>query len=73
MADFNSSWKENLKGVEHTKGQKTMLQVIFPHADELSNGQRDVMSFVVQLMDVQSKLKENKKNIVVIDEITTVQ
>lgn len=69
LADFNSSWKENLKGVEHTKGQKTMLQVIFPHADELSNGQRDVMSFVVQLMDVQSKLKENKKNIVVIDEI----
>lgn len=46
-----------------------MLQVDFPHADELSNGQRDVMSFVVQLMDVQSKLKENKKNIVVIDEI----
>lgn len=69
LADFNSSWKENLKGVEHTKGQKTMLQVIFPHADELSNGQRDVMSFVVQLMDVQSKLKESKKNIVVIDEI----
>lgn len=69
LADFNSSWKENLKGVEHTKGQKTMLQVVFPHADELSNGQRDVMSFVVQLMDVQSKLKENKKNIVVIDEI----
>ena len=69
LADFNSSWKENMKGVEHTKGQKTMLQVVFPHADELSNGQRDVMSFVVQLMDVQSKLKENKKNIVVIDEI----
>lgn len=69
LADFNSSWKENLKAVEHTKGQKTMLQVDFPHADELSNGQRDVMSFVVQLMDVQSKLKENKKNIVVIDEI----
>lgn len=69
LADFNSSWKENLKGVEHTKGQKTMLQVVFPHADELSNGQRDVMSFVVHLMDVQSKLKENKKNIVVIDEI----
>ena len=46
-----------------------MLQVEFPHADELSNGQRDVMSFVVQLMDVQSKLKKNKKNIVVIDEI----
>lgn len=69
LSDFNSSWKENLKAVEHTKGQRTMLQVDFPHADELSNGQRDVMSFVVQLMDVQSKLKENKKNIVVIDEI----
>lgn len=69
LTDFNSSWKENLRTVEHTKGQKCMLQVDFPHADELSNGQRDVMTFIVQLMDVQSKLKENKKNIVVIDEI----
>ena len=65
LKDFNSSWKENLKSEVHD----AMLQVKFPHADELSNGQRDVMSFVVQLMNVRSKLKETKKNIVVIDEI----
>lgn len=65
LKDFNSSWKENLKSEVHGN----ILQVKFPHADELSNGQRDIMSFVVQLMNVRSKLKSSKKNIVVIDEI----
>lgn len=65
LKDFNSSWKENLKSEVHGD----TLQVKFPHADELSNGQRDILSFVVQLMNVRSKLKNTKKNIVVIDEI----
>lgn len=65
LKDFNSSWKENLKSVV----ENNILKVKFPKADELSNGQRDVMAFIVQLMNANNKLKVNKKNIIVIDEI----
>lgn len=65
LKDFNSSWKENLKSVV----ENGILKVKFPKADELSNGQRDVIAFVVQLMNANNKLKANKKNIIVIDEI----
>lgn len=65
LKDFNSSWKTDLKSV----GEKGVLKVKFLKADELSNGQRDVMSFIVQLMNVRNKLKSKKKNIVIIDEI----
>lgn len=65
LKDFNSSWKENLKSVV----ENSILKVKFPKADELSNGQRDVMAFIVQLMNANNKLKVNKKNIIVIDEI----
>ena len=65
IRDFNSSWKVDLKSVVEAKN----LKVKFPKADELSNGQRDVLAFIVQLMNAKNRLKANKKNIIIIDEI----
>lgn len=49
-------------------GTKKRLVVNFPNADEMSNGQRDILSFIAQIQRSLKKLK--KKNcILVIDEI----
>ena len=48
--------------------KRKKLVVNFPHADEISNGQRDVLTFVAQLHRARRKLK--KPNcILIIDEI----
>jgi len=44
---FNSSTWQWAKVTENRKGQ--VLSVVFPHANQLSNGQRDVLTLVVQM------------------------
>lgn len=45
------------------------LIVEFPHADKLSNGQRDVITFATQLMIFKSAIREDKKYMLIIDEV----
>lgn len=47
---------------------KKRLIVGFPHADQISNGQRDVLTFVAQLHRAKRKLKK-PNGILIIDEI----
>jgi hypothetical protein len=63
LKSFNSSWREvNLK--ESAK----QLIVEFPNFYSISNGQRDILSFVSLLERAKRSLKKNS-NILVIDEI----
>jgi hypothetical protein len=60
---FNSSWiKITLKE------EKNKLVIKFPKADQISNGQRDILSFIALLQKAQIKLKK-KKCILIIDEV----
>jgi hypothetical protein len=54
--------------VEKVNATKKALVVDFPHADQISNGQRDVLTFVAQLHRAKRKLKKNNC-ILIIDEI----
>ena len=45
------------------------LVVTFPHADEISNGQRDVLTFATELMVFRAGFRPDKKYILIIDEV----
>ncbi|TQV87563.1 hypothetical protein [Aliikangiella coralliicola] len=60
--------RHKIKTKEEKKKQKKRLVVNFPDADDMSNGQRDILSFIAQIQRSLKKLK--KQNcILVIDEI----
>ena len=62
---FNTSnWAQ--AEMHETKGK---LVIKFPKADELSNGQRDILTFITQLIIANSQLSNTKKNFVIIDEV----
>lgn len=61
---LNTTWK-NIA----SKKNKDSLIVEFPHADEISNGQRDVLTFIVQLIKFKSTLKRGKTYLLIIDEV----
>lgn len=60
---FNSSWCRILP---REKGRKLIVE--FPKANHISNGQRDVITFVALLYRAQNKLKRNN-SILIIDEV----
>lgn len=62
---FNTSTWAHAE-MHETKGN---LVIKFPKADELSNGQRDILTFITQLIIAKSKLSNTKKNLVIIDEV----
>lgn len=45
------------------------LVIVFPLADTMSNGQRDVLTFAAELMIIKSSLKQDKKYLIIIDEV----
>ncbi|HML70804.1 MAG TPA: hypothetical protein PKA78_05475 [Macellibacteroides fermentans] len=61
---INTTWKD-LK----SKKEGNALIIEFPHADEVSNGQRDILTFIAQLIKFQSNLKRGKKYLLIIDEV----
>jgi ABC-type cobalamin/Fe3+-siderophores transport system ATPase subunit len=63
LATFNSTWK-NIRA--HQTGGK--LVVKFPKAIHISNGQRDILSFVSMLFKAKRQLRKNA-NILIIDEV----
>ena len=66
---------DNLKLLDTTgrsicsKELKGRLVVIYPHANDISNGQRDVLTFATELMVFKAGLKPDKKYILIIDEV----
>lgn len=61
---LNSSWNEIKTSVNDGK-----LIVHFPHANQMSNGQRDVLTMVCELIKFRSKVRRDKKYLLLIDEI----
>jgi energy-coupling factor transporter ATP-binding protein EcfA2 len=52
-----------------SKEYKGKLVVTFPHANEISNGQRDVLTFATELMVFKAAIRADKKYILIIDEV----
>jgi hypothetical protein len=63
LSTFNTTWK-NIKPTQNDG----KLIVNFPKATDISNGQRDILSFISMLFRAQNKLKKNA-SILVIDEV----
>lgn len=61
---LNTTWKEI-----YSREKNNALIVEFPHADEISNGQRDILTFIIQLLKFKSILKNGKKYLLIIDEV----
>ena len=53
----------------HTEEVKDKLVVRFPHADEISNGQRDLLTFVVNIIKFKAKIRPEHKYLLLIDEV----
>lgn len=64
ISDLNSTWKE-IK----TKEKEGKLIVEFPFADVISNGQRDILTFIVRLLVFKAGLRPNKSYFLLIDEV----
>ena len=45
------------------------LIIEFPHAETMSNGQRDVLTFAAELMIFKSSMRPDKKYLLIIDEV----
>ena len=69
LKSFNCTWK-NINATEESvgKGKKRQLVVNFPRATEISNGQRDILTFVSMLFRAKRDLNKNE-NILIIDEV----
>lgn len=61
---LNSSWNEIKTSVNDGK-----LVIHFPRANQMSNGQRDVLTLVCELIKFRSKVRRDKKYLLIIDEV----
>lgn len=52
-----------------SKERNGRLVVTYPHANDISNGQRDVLTFATELMVFKAGLRPDKKYILIIDEV----
>lgn len=64
IALLDNTWK-NI----HTEEIRGNLIVRFPQADEISNGQRDLLTFVISLLKFKIQLRKSKKYLLLIDEV----
>lgn len=62
----NTTWDDMIVPKEARNGK---LRVEFPHADQISNGQRDILTFTIRLMAFSVAMKKNKKYLLLIDEV----
>ncbi len=53
----------------HTEETNGKLIVHFPQADEISNGQRDIVTFVAKMLRFQTSINNGKKHMLIIDEV----
>lgn len=52
-----------------SKERNGRLVVTYPHANVISNGQRDVLTFATELMVFKAEVRPDKKYILIIDEV----
>lgn len=52
-----------------SKERNGRLMIVYPHANDISNGQRDVLTFATELMVFKAGLRPDKKYILIIDEV----
>lgn len=64
IKSVDTTWK-NIECTEHDGS----LWVEFPNADLISNGQRDILTFTVHLLEYKAKLQSGKKYLLIIDEV----
>lgn len=64
IQSLNSTWHDL-----HCKEEDGVLKVKFPKAKDISNGQRDILTFVLQLVDFKSKITSRRANLLVVDEV----
>lgn len=53
----------------HTEEVDGTLIVRLPRADEISNGQRDIVTFVSEMLKFQAAIKDGKPHLLIIDEV----
>ena len=61
---LNSSWNEI-----RTSNNDGKLIVHFPRANQMSNGQRDVLTMVCELIKFRAKIRKGKKYLLIMDEV----
>ncbi len=61
---FNCTWKNISASKSNSK-----LVINFPKANQISNGERDVLCFIGNLFESRSRLARKNKSILIIDEI----
>lgn len=61
---FNCTWKNISASKSNSK-----LVIDFPKANQISNGERDVLCFIGNLFESRSRLARKNKSILIIDEI----
>lgn len=61
---LNSTWK----GIKPKEEKEKGLVISFPKANQISNGERDVISFLAMLMQARVKLKK-ERSLLIIDEV----
>ena len=67
--DANLQLLNSTGRVIQTEERNGRLLVVFPHANQISNGQRDVLTFAAELMIFRSKTSSQQKHILIIDEV----
>lgn len=71
ISDLNTTWKEikskEIGGKPNADDRKLIVE--FPYADIVSNGQRDILTFIVRLQAFKAGLKNNKSYLLLIDEV----
>lgn len=61
---LDTTWKNIRTAEENGK-----LIVKFPQSNEISNGQRDILTFIVELLKFKSSIVNGKKFLLIIDEV----
>ncbi len=67
LGSFNTT-RHTIKTKEEGKASKKSLVVHFPKADDVSNGQRDILTFIAHMQRARRKFKKNNC-ILIVDEI----
>ena len=73
--NLRNKYNEIIKAIDTTgrdlqaKEVDGKLIVSFPKADTISNGQRDIVTFIINLVKFQMRYDENKKQLLIIDEV----
>ncbi len=71
ISDLNTTWKEikskELDGKSKVDDRKLIVE--FPYADIVSNGQRDILTFIVRLQAFKAGLKPDRSYFLLIDEV----